>query len=113
ATGERPPRILVAGASPFGRAVIVEAARHWQLAGRPGRLHLDLVAPGAGAVLAELTGRYGFLAGACDGTPHEGELRAVLDGGALAVEHDRVFVCDDDEERGLKLAITERALWHG
>src|SRR6185369_1603153 len=78
-----------------------------------GRLHLDLVAPGAGAVLAELTGRYGFLAGACDGTPHEGELRAVLDGGALAVEHDRVFVCDDDEERGLKLAITERALWHG
>jgi uncharacterized protein YbjT (DUF2867 family) len=98
----RPPRILVLGATAFGRAVLVELARSWRLRG-PGapRLPLALVDDDAPGAIEEVSLRYPFLAEVCALS------------GSLDTAPDRVFVCYDDEDRALRVALTAERLWHG
>jgi hypothetical protein len=98
----RPPRILILGATAFGRAVLVELARSWRLRGpRAPRLPLALIDDDAPEALAEVSLRYPFLRDVC----------ALSD--SLDAAPDRVFVCYDDEERALRVALTAERLWHG
>lgn len=103
-------RLLIVGASSFGRAVLVEAARHWRLRSA-GRLGIDLVADGADAVRAELVHQYPFLPEVCDITVRDTAVQdAVVRDWAVP---DRTFVCYDDEEHSLKVALSTPALWRG
>lgn len=100
----RPVHVLIVGGSPFGRAVLVEAARHWRLR-TAERLRVDLVAEDARTVRRELIDRYPFMADVCD----------IRVPGAMPDDPppDRTFVCYDDEEHSLKAALTMPALWRG
>jgi len=108
---ERPPRILVAGASGFGRAVVVAAARRWRLTGHDTPMPVDLVDEDASRAVIDLGERYPFLGGTCRMTPHDAPLAELLADGRLGPP-DRAYICYDDEEAGLKLALTAQALWH-
>ncbi|MEJ3750102.1 NAD-binding protein [Actinomycetes bacterium KLBMP 9797] len=101
----RPVHVLIVGGSPFGRAVLVEAARHWRLR-TAERLRVDLVADDAHTVRRDLVHRYPFLADVCDIRVPD---RAPPDDRPP----DRTFVCYDDEEHSLKAALTTPALWQG
>jgi hypothetical protein len=102
--------------------VLVAAARHWRLAGRHAPLLVDLVDEQASAAARGLIRRYPFLAEACQIRPHNGSLATVLGEDGLGEDllgedrlgaPDQVFICYDDEEFGLRLALTARQLWHG
>jgi len=110
----RPTRLLVIGASPFGRALLVEAARHWRVQSleTAGRLRIELVAADGAAVVDELHHRYPFLPEACDVTVHAGDLDRVLAAETTAPP-DRVYVTCADEERSLRVALTTPSLWRG
>jgi voltage-gated potassium channel Kch len=111
----RPTRLLIVGASPFGRAVLVEVARHWRLQSpaRLGRLKVDLVADGGRAVVRELFHRYPFLGEVCEVAVHHGDVATMLNAEADAPPHDRAFITREDEEQSLKVALTTPALWRG
>jgi voltage-gated potassium channel Kch len=113
--GSGPPRLLIAGGSPFARAVLVEAARRWHLCGgiRSGPLTVDYVADGARTELAVLQGRYPFFRETCDATPYELPLPVLLAAGLFGDPHDRTFICYRNEEQGVKVALTTHALWYG
>ncbi|WP_326552526.1 NAD-binding protein [Micromonospora sp. NBC_01813] len=108
-------RVLIVGLSSFGQAVLIEMARHWRMhqPKAPGRLRVDLVVPASRPALDELLHRYPFLAEICDIVTHEREPRELLPGQTFRVPHDRVFICYDDEEQGLKVALTMPSLWRG
>ncbi|MDG4772257.1 RyR domain-containing protein [Solwaraspora sp. WMMD792] len=108
-------RLLVIGMSSFGRAVLVEAARHWRIhqPDTAGRLRVDLIAADARSVVDDLVHRYPFLGGVCDVVCYEREPDALLPGPAFRVPHDRVLLCLDDEEQALKIALTTPSLWRG
>jgi voltage-gated potassium channel Kch len=110
----RPARVLVIGASPFGRALLVEAARHWRVQSltRVGQLRVELVAPDGRAAVNELFHRYPFLPDVCDVTVHAGDLDVVLAAETTAPP-DRVYVTIADEEQRLKVALTTPSLWRG
>jgi voltage-gated potassium channel Kch len=110
-----PPRLLIAGGSPFARAVLVEAARRWRLCGglRSGPLLVDYVADDAHAELAVLQGRHPFLGETCEVTPYELPLPVLLAAGLFGDPHDRTFICYPDEEHGVKVALTTHQLWYG
>jgi hypothetical protein len=110
----RPTRVLVIGASAFGRALLVEAARHWrvQSLAQAGRLRVELVAPDGDAVVDELFHRYPFLSEVSDVTVHSGDLDDVLAAETTAPP-DRVYVTCTDEEQRLKVALTTPSLWRG
>lgn len=109
-----PPQVVVVGATAFGRAVVVELARRWRVhTPGPGTLiPLALVDPEATRVAAELCQRYPFLGRTCRIVPHDGLADLLADGG-FPLPPDRVFICDDDEDRALKTALTAEHLWHG
>jgi voltage-gated potassium channel Kch len=111
----RPTRLLIVGASPFGRAVLVEVARHWRIQSlaQVGRLKVDLVADGGRAVVRELFHRYPFLGEVCEVAVHHGDVAAMLNAESGAPPHDRAFITRDDEEQSLKVALTTPALWRG
>lgn len=111
---ERLNRVLILGMSMFGQAVLVEVARHWRLQHRAAsrRLRVDLVAAGGEFQVGELFHRYPFLTDVCDvrygAEPLDQPSDVVGRRG-----YDRVFVCYDDEEHGLKVALTTPSLWRG
>jgi len=111
AVGGRPPRVLVVGATAFGRAVLVEVARRWRRLYADGadRLPLVLVDDDATRTIEQLTLRYPFLTQTCHFTPHEEDLSALRS----SLPFDRVFICYDDEELALKTALTAEWLWYG
>jgi voltage-gated potassium channel Kch len=110
----RPVRVLVIGASPFGRALLVEAARHWrvQSLAEVGPLRIELVAPDGRATVEELVHRYPFLPDVCDVTVHPGDLDVVLAAETTAPP-DRVYVTSVDEGQRLKVALNTPSLWRG
>lgn len=113
AAAEPPPRILVVGGSAFGRAVLVELGRRWRVTTGGGEpLPVTVVDANANRTVEELSGRYPFLADACQFAPHRGELLDLLAAGAVRPPYTRVFICHDDEERALKEALTAEPLWH-
>ncbi|GIH08694.1 hypothetical protein Rhe02_67610 [Rhizocola hellebori] len=102
-----PPRVLVAGLTTFGRALVIELARYWT--GRAmfplPRLSLMLVDPLASAVLEQLSSRYPFLADVADFEVHNDDLSSLLTRGWPTEPPDRIFICDDDGEKALKSAL--------
>ncbi|AVT32161.1 hypothetical protein C6361_24890 [Plantactinospora sp. BC1] len=114
----RPPRVVVLGATAFGRAVLVELARRWRVRDPHGArlVPLVLVDEAATEAAAQLTHRYPFLSRVCRIIPLDGglgELLGQLPRAGFPLPPDRVFICYDDEERALKTALTAEQLWHG
>lgn len=110
-----PPRILVIGATSFGRAVVVEQARRWR-AGQPDadvRPTVTLVDENATEALADITHRYPFVADVCLLRPYDKGLATLFTGQAGGQAATMVFVCLDDEEASLRTALTVDRLWHG
>ncbi|GAB2959063.1 hypothetical protein GCM10027280_54780 [Micromonospora polyrhachis] len=109
-----PPRVVVLGATVFGRAALVELARQWRMRdpGGDSLLPIALVDDEATRAAAELTHRYPFLSRVCHITPYDGGLAELLDTG-FPLPPDQVFICYDDEEQALKTALTTEQLWHG
>lgn len=110
----RAPRVLVLGATAFALAVIVELARQWwvQAASDTLRLQLALVDEHATAVLDRIVHRYPFLLKACHLVGYDGDVSTVADE-RLRLPPDRVFICYEDEQRALKVALTTAWLWRG
>jgi voltage-gated potassium channel Kch len=110
----RAPRLMIIGASWFGTALAVELARHWRLVDPHGRepLELTLVDTDAAAAVTRLHRRYPFLATTCRFTSRERDIGKLLDGDLPDEPPDRVYLCGDDEEVALKLALTMDHFWH-
>jgi hypothetical protein len=111
--GKRPPKILVGGATAFGRAVVVEAARQWRVRepGVASALPVTVVDPVGSAAVAGLVHRYPFLPAVCRFAVHDADLLGQLANGELGDPPDLAFVCYDDEEHALKTAMTAERLW--
>jgi hypothetical protein len=112
---DRPPRLLVVGATAFGRAIIVEIARQWRVlpSSAMWRAEVAVVDAAATAIIEELTFRYPFLSKACDLTPYDDDLLAVLGEEPSLAAPDRVFICYEDEQVALKTALIADRLWRG
>jgi hypothetical protein len=111
--GSRPPRLLVAGDAPFARALLVSIARDWRLR-RPhenSRVQVDLVGSGSSAMLKRLDKRYPILDAACRITPYDTDMLGLLEDHA-ELRYDDAYLCYDDEEYGLQIALTAYQLWH-
>ena len=111
---DRAPLFMIIGASWFGLALAVELARHWRLLDphRERPMELVLVDREAGAAVTRLHRRYPFLATVCRFTSHERDIGNLLDGDLPDEPPDRVYLCADDEEAALKLALTMDHFWH-
>jgi hypothetical protein len=108
----RAPRVLVAGATGFGAAVVVAAARSWRLC-RPAALRLPVMVVGSGSAetIADLTQRYPFLEQVCDFTMQDLDLLPLLAAGAIAEPPDRLLVCHRSEEYAIKSAMAAERIW--
>lgn len=107
--------ILVAGTTPFGQALVVEATRHWRrLPGSDARarLRIAIVARNASDTLAHLTHRYPFLRRSCRLDAHDADLVDILPT-ELDEAPDRAYICYENEERALKAALTADRYWRG
>jgi voltage-gated potassium channel Kch len=111
--GGRPPRLLVAGDSPFARALLVEIARDWRLRRTAGQAmaSIDFVAPAATRTLYDLSHRYVILRESCEVTPYDTDVAGLLARRRDAT-YDEAYLCYDDEEYGLQVALTSYELWH-
>ncbi|XVV14841.1 NAD-binding protein [Actinoplanes sp. CA-131856] len=111
--GGRAPRLLIAGDAPFARALLVSLARDWRLrrTGTDMRIVVDFVRPGAGTALAALRSRYTILDDACAITAHDSDVPSVL-AERPDLTYDDAYLCYQDEEYGLDLALTAYELWH-
>jgi hypothetical protein len=110
----RPPRVLVLGASAFGRAIVVELARRWRVSQHaPAALPTVLLVDGqAAAAVADIAYRYEFVTRTCELRAYDDGLEELL---AKLEHHERptaVFVCMADEEACLRTALTTGGLWH-
>ncbi|HKT02735.1 MAG TPA: NAD-binding protein, partial [Rugosimonospora sp.] len=111
----RAPRVLIVGATTFGRAVLVEIARQWRLL-HPhdlGTLPVTLVDRGATVAVIALIQRYPFLRQVCRFTMYDRDLLRVLANGDLHRAPDRVFICHEREEHALKSALSAERFWRG
>lgn len=106
--GRPPPRVLVASLTDFGRALVVELARYWS--GRAlfplPRLPVILIDPRASSLIRRLCDRYPFMEDVCEFEPHDIDLVTMLSRGWPSEPPERMFICDDDEERALMSALT-------
>src|SRR6266545_2183467 len=66
-----------------------------------------------GVVVADLARRYPFLPDVCRFTAYQQDLLDLLGHDELREPPDRAFICDDNEERALKAAITADRFWRG
>jgi hypothetical protein len=109
------PRLMVVGATGFGRAVVVEAARQWRMRdlSTPPAMPVTVVDPEATLAVTELVHRYPFLPGVCRFTARDADLIQLLAAGELRDPPDLALVCYDDEEHALKAAMTAERLWRG
>lgn len=110
----RPPRLVVAGASGFGAAVVVAAARSWRVFGDGERpLPIMFVGDHVSTAVEVLTLRYPFLTDVCDFTVRDVDLLPLLSSGQAVDPPDRLLVCHRDEEDALKSAMAAERLWRG
>jgi RyR domain/TrkA-N domain len=111
--GDRPPRLMVIGAGPFGQTLVVELARSWRVLDTRGRrLEVTVVDPAADEAVSRLHRRYPFLAQTCELSPRRLNVQSLLDGDLPQQPPDRVYLCSDDEEAALRLALTMDQFWH-
>lgn len=111
----QPPRVLVVGATSFGRAVIAELGRQWRVAAadQVSLPTVTVVDDNATAAVDDLTYRYPFLTDVFTLCPHDGSL-ADLFGRMTGENRPRwAFICYADEEACMKTALTVDTLWHG
>lgn len=113
AAGPRPPTVMVVGASWFGMALVVEAARRWRLCGdgRRAKLPITMVDSRADVVIQRLCRLYPFVADTCEFTTDLVDVRQLLDGDLGPELPDRVYLCSDDDAVSLKLALTMDQFW--
>ncbi len=111
---DRPASVMIVGASPFAMALVVELARHWRARTHGGSkpLGVVLVDPHAEEEIARLHRRYLFLETTCHFTPYQVNVENLLDGDLPDTSPDRVYLCGEDEEAALKLALTMDQFWH-
>lgn len=110
-----PPRILVAGASAFGQAVVVAVARRWRdTPGRAaGRVEVVLVDESASTVAARLRDRWLVVEQHCRLLPIDTtDLLAVLHDPSVGRPY-RAYICYQDEQVALRTALAAVPLWHG
>lgn len=107
-----PPRLLLAGSSPFARALLVEVAHHWRLrrGSRIVPVRIDVVAPDATAMVRELADRFVILPEVCRTVAYDTDVHHLLDTGSQ--RYDQAYLCYADEEHSLQVALTEYRLWH-
>jgi voltage-gated potassium channel Kch len=110
----RPTRVLVVGDAPFRRSLLVETARFWRATqrGPEESLRVDLVARDATGELTALANRFPFLRTACAIEARDQDIDALVFDAPMT-GYDRIFLCLDDEQRALDLALTTPALWRG
>ena len=110
----RAPRLMVAGPSGFGTAVVVAAARSWRVS-RPidVPLPVTVVGPGAERAVRELLQRFPFLDRVCTFGTDEQDLLPLLAAGSTAPPPDRLLVCHRDEEHAFKTAMAAERSWRG
>ncbi|GAA3345508.1 hypothetical protein GCM10020358_52880 [Amorphoplanes nipponensis] len=108
---DRPTRVMVVGASWFGRALMVELARTWRLRGQRRRLEVVVVDAGAWEAVHRLRRLYPFVGTVCDFVTRNRNVATLLDGDLPDAPPDQVYICCDDEEAGLKLALTMDHFW--
>lgn len=108
-----PPQFMIVGASLFGTALAVELARYWRAMVPPPRHPLEIVVVDieAEAAIDRLIRRYGFLAEVCRFTARQVHIESLLDGDLEDAPPDRVYICCEDEEVGLKIALTMDHFW--
>jgi hypothetical protein len=110
---DRPTRVMIVGASWFARALIVELARSWRLHAEPHRLEVIVVDAAATESVLRLQRLYPFAGTVCDFLTRDRDVATLLDGDLADAPPDRVYICCDDEEVGLKLALTMDHFWRG
>lgn len=110
---DAPSHVLVIGASVFGRALVVELARHWRATRSCSDVRPSVVLADrhASTAVAEICHRYQFVGETCALRPHDGTLTQLL-GSADSRSPTTVFVCLDDDENCLRTALTADTLWH-
>jgi len=110
---DRPTRLMVVGASWFARALIVELARAWRLRAGSPRLEVIVIDAAAREAVGRLGRLYPFVNEVCDLITRDRDVATLLDGDLPDAPPDRVYICCDDEEVGLKLALTMDHFWLG
>jgi voltage-gated potassium channel Kch len=109
---DRPTRAVIVGGSWFGAAVAVELARYWRLQrGDPAALQVAVVDEQAAAFVVRLRRRYPFVESACDFTSYTRRVETLLDGDLPLEPPDQTFLCCEDEQVALKLALTMDHFW--
>ena len=106
------PRILIAGMSTFGRAVLVEYARHWRLRS-PWREHrpvVTVVDPQATAAVAGTVAQWPFVAEVCEVIVENAGVDEALHWGHSTVPT-TAYICYEDEELALRTALSAATLW--
>jgi hypothetical protein len=108
------PRLLIAGLSTFGRAILVEFARHWRLRStwRAERPVVAVVDEGATAAVADLASQWPFVATVCELHPVDGRVEHALKIGRSSAPT-TAYICYDSEELALRTALTAATLWLG
>jgi hypothetical protein len=109
--------VLVVGLTEFGREVVVELARQRRILADPAvaRPVMTLVDPDASRVAERLKGRYAFLREwkliPLDRSPLDLDLRQMAVPDDTPALPDRTFLCDDDTDGMLRMALTAVRLW--
>ncbi|WP_433047362.1 RyR domain-containing protein [Dactylosporangium sp. CS-033363] len=108
----RPLRLLISGDTSFARVLLVETARHWRFAGgQRDHLEVDVIGRDAGRTVATLHARFPFLEAACRVRAHDELLGDWLPEISRPAHYDRIYLCHEDEQRMLDLALESTQLW--
>jgi voltage-gated potassium channel Kch len=109
----RPVRLAIAGDGSFPRVLLVETARHWRASGGAGDgLHIDLIARDARRIKAELVARFPFLEHVGRIEPHDETVDTWVPRSARPRRYDRIYLCHQDEQAMLEMALRSPDLWH-
>jgi hypothetical protein len=103
---------MVIGTGPFGSMLLVELARSWRVLDTRRRLEVTVVDADAAEAVSRLHRRYPFLAQTCHLHPRPVSVHGLLDGDLPEEPPDRVYLCSEDEETALRLALTMDQFWH-
>ncbi len=106
-----PTRVMVVGGSWFGGALLVELARHWRTRGAGEALEVVVVDEDAVDAVTRLCRLYPFITATCQFTTYNRRVGTLLDGDLPERPPDQVYLCCEDEDAALKLAVTMDHLW--
>ncbi|BCJ52978.1 hypothetical protein Asp14428_44530 [Actinoplanes sp. NBRC 14428] len=110
---DRPTRVMVIGASWFARTLIVELARTWRIRAAGHPLEVIVVDAHAWEAVHRLQRLYPFVGEVCRLVTRNRDVASLLDGDLPDAPSDRVYICCDNEEVGLKIALTMDHFWRG